>query len=73
MASMPEAVIKVRAELDNAAVVRPGDKLVIAALRRLSMADAEAIKTQVHEALPGVEIVLVDQCSGLAVYRDEQP
>lgn len=74
MASMPEEhVLKFRAELGNAVVVRPGDKLVIARTDRISYKQAGDIKTAMAQRLPGVEIVLVDQCSGLAVYRDEQP
>lgn len=73
MASMSEAVVKVRAELGNAVVVRPGDKLVIARTDRLTHEQASVIRTALAERLPGVDIILVDECSGLAVYRDEQP
>ena len=72
MASIPkEQVVKIRTELDNAVVVRPGDKLVVGVSTRLDMATAHEIKRRLGERLPGVEIVIIDQCSGLAIYRDD--
>lgn len=69
MASMREQIIKVRAELDNAVVVRPGDKLVIRLSGHVDMATAASIKQRVAEELPGVEAVIIS-CDQLAVYRD---
>lgn len=74
MASASERVVKVRAELGNAVIVRPGDKLVIGTPGRLTQHEAETIKARIAEKLPGVEAVIIDSCSGLAVYRpDELP
>lgn len=71
MASLPkEHVVKVRAELDNAAVVRPGDKLIVGMSRHIGMADAHALKDRFAEVLPGVEVLVVDSVSALAVYRN---
>jgi hypothetical protein len=70
MAQMPgEHVVKVRAELDNALVVRPGDKLVIALAKPIDMATFGQIRERITGRLPGVETVIIDGVSGLAVYR----
>lgn len=72
MAQLPgEHVVQVRAELGNAVTVRPGDKLVYATPATLSRQEAGTVKARFAELLPGVEVVIADQCSGLAVYRDE--
>jgi len=62
-------VLTVRAELDNAVVVRPGDKLVVATHRPISVEHARLIVAELGVKLPGVEIVLADGVSALAVYR----
>jgi hypothetical protein len=53
-------------------VVRPGDKLVVAISRRLNMQEADDIDKFFAAKLPGVEVVPIDNCVGLAVYRDER-
>ena len=68
-----EVAVKVRAELGNAVIVRPGDKLVVARSDTISMEDGARLKAVIASKLPGVEVVIVSQCSGLAVYRNEQP
>lgn len=66
----PPQVIRVKAELGSV-VVRPGDRLVIGVSRTLTQADAHEIKRQAAERLPGVDAVIISDCSGLAVYRDD--
>jgi hypothetical protein len=66
-----EHVVKISAELDNAVIVRPGDKLICATPHALSHDQAAAITAHLRKRLPRVSIVIIDQCSGLAVYRDE--
>lgn len=71
MASIPsEQVVKIRAELGNAVIVRPGDKLVIATPQRLSAQQAHDMMDYLAERLPGVGGVFVSECTGLAVYRE---
>lgn len=72
MASFPKTqVVQIKAELGNAVVVRPGDKLIVARSDRISMQDGERLKARIGELLPGVEAVIISECTGLAVYRDE--
>lgn len=66
---MGEQVVKIRAELGNAVVVRPGDKLIVATGDRISTATADTIMGRLSRQLPGVEIIIVDSCTSLAVYR----
>jgi hypothetical protein len=55
-------------ELETLAIVRPGDTLVIAVARPLSMDDWEEWKSRLTKVLPGVEFAIV-QANALAVYR----
>lgn len=64
-------VIKFRTELDNMIVVRPGDKLIVARTDRISPPDIIRLKARIAELLPGVEPVIISECSGLAVYRGD--
>ena len=43
----------------SAAVVRPGDTLVVVRPGKLTNAEADAVKARLWERLPGVEIVLL--------------
>lgn len=63
--------VAVKAKLDNAVVVRPGDKLVLAYADSLDADTARTIKERVAELLPGVEAVLIDGPVNVIVYRDE--
>lgn len=51
--------------------VQPGDKLIVARSDRISPQDGERLKARIGELLPGVEVVIISECSGLAVYRDD--
>lgn len=53
-------------------LVRPGDTLVVAIARTLSYAEMDEMKAQFDGLLPGVRIVVVDQCSGLAAFPSER-
>jgi hypothetical protein len=64
--------VKIRAELGNALVVRPGDKLVIGT-GFITQQHAAQIKERVAEGLPGVDAVIIAGIEHMAVYRpDEQ-
>lgn len=72
MAGFPkEHVVTVRAELDNAVVVRPGDKLVVGFARRLDMAEIDHIRQRSRMMLPDVEVIIFDDITTMAVYRPE--
>lgn len=74
MTRMPDEIpVKVTAELESAWVVRPGDKLVLGFARRLNMAEVDKIRERFALMLPGVEVILADGITGMAVYRDEPP
>lgn len=66
-----EATVDVVMRLESAALVRPGDRLVVASPVEMSMAEMHEMRERVATALPGVGLVIVDRCSGLAVYRPE--
>lgn len=73
MANFPkEHVVKVRAELDNAVVVRPGDKLVVGIAGSITATMAREMKERLGEQLPGVDVVIIDNTAGFAVYRDDE-
>jgi len=57
--------------LDNAWVVRPGDKLVLGFSDPVSQADMQMIRERVGGKLPGVEIVVIDTLAHMAVYQPE--
>lgn len=73
MATLPsEVAVSVRAELGNAVVGRPGDKLVIGT-GFITQEHAAQIKERVAKELPGVEAVIIAGITNLAVYQpDEQ-
>lgn len=56
----------------NVGIVRPGDKLIVAMCRELDMAEAEQIRRQLAENLPGVEAVILSGADSLVVYRGER-
>ena len=61
---------RIPAELDihTIAVVRPGDKLVVAVSRPVTMMERDEIKHRLEAQLPGVQVVPV-WAAALAVYR----
>jgi hypothetical protein len=65
---MAKTDLRATLELETLAIVRPGDTLVIAVARPLSMADWDVWKAQLTKVLPGVEFAIV-QANALAVYR----
>lgn len=74
MASASEHVVSVRAELDNAVVVRPGDTLVlgIAVGRNVTLDEVKVIEERTTARLPGVRVVVVP-ADCMAVYRPDEP
>lgn len=66
---MGSAEHAVTAGLDGAAVVRPGDTLVIALSASISAPEAAAMAERAARLLPGTEAVVISGCTGLAVYR----
>ena len=74
MAGMPkEQLLKVRTELQNAVVVRPGDTLVLVTPHTISQTQGDEIKQHLRAELPGAGPVVISGRTGLAVYRGEQP
>lgn len=53
----------------SAAVVRPGDTLILVYQRHISTAEAVAIKGRVAASLPGVEAAIIGGAASVAVYR----
>jgi hypothetical protein len=54
-----------------AAVLRPGDRLVIGFNHPLDMLQAGKVKENLQERLPGVDFVIIDGVSSMNVYRPE--
>ena len=63
--------VPVKLELTNAVVVRPGDKLVIGYAQPLNQETVHVIRERLAGMLPGVEAVIIDGVTQLAVYRPE--
>jgi hypothetical protein len=59
-----------KVELETLAIVRPGDTLVVAYPRQLSVEQADTIKARIKDRLPGVEVVII-HANQLAVYRPD--
>lgn len=75
MASSSEHTVRVKAEVewDNAIMVRPGDKLVVGIAGSITATMAREMKERLGERLPDVDVVIVDNVAGFAVYRDDEP
>jgi hypothetical protein len=54
------------------AIVRPGDKLIITFKDALHPSQAEDVIARAEERLPGVDVVLIDSCSDVFVYRTSE-
>ena len=67
-----ETVVRVRAELDNAVMVRPGDTLVIGVTDADPSQFDENTVAQIRAALPDVKVVVIDGVSAFAVYRPHE-
>lgn len=56
----------------SAGIVRPGDRLVIAVNRHLTLAEAATLRERLEARLPGVEVVPVE-AAALMAYRPDAP
>lgn len=73
MASESEHVVRVRAEWDNAVMVRPGDTLVIG-MSDAYGGDFEQLRSDIAEHLPGVRTVIMEGATAFAACRpDDDP
>jgi len=54
-------------------IVRPGDKLVIAVNRRITAAEADALRKRLEARLPGIEVVPVEAVALMAFRPDTPP
>jgi hypothetical protein len=62
--------VPVKLTLDNAWVVRPGDKLVLGYSRSvISEHDAAMLRERIAERLPGVDLVIITDVTHMAVYK----
>jgi hypothetical protein len=52
-------------------VVRPGDVLILCMSRRMSMQECEDAEKYISSRLPGVTVLFINQCDGMAVYRED--
>ena len=67
MSDAPEAVL-------STFIVYPGDTLILGFARPLSPESLDRIVDRARHQLPGLNVVVVDQLTHLAVYRaDRQP
>lgn len=68
---MATAKIPVEIQLNNAWLIRPGDKLVIGFGSTLDQEAVDQIRERIGGQLPGVEIVVIDQVAAMTAYRPE--
>lgn len=66
------AELPVKVALSNAWVVSPGDRLVLGYAAKIDQATADVIMARFAEKLPGVEVVIADGITAMAVYKPEQ-
>lgn len=52
-------------------VIRPGDTLIVSVQQRLTPEHADELKRKLAKRLPGVESVVMDSGTQVAVYRPE--
>ncbi|MGH3190005.1 MAG: hypothetical protein ACRDOL_22620 [Streptosporangiaceae bacterium] len=53
----------------SAAVIRPGDTLILGFSRHLERDECESISERASAELPGVVVAVIDQLAHMAVYR----
>jgi hypothetical protein len=64
--------LPVKVTLDNAWLVRPGDKLVLGFAYCVGAAEAADIAAKVSAELPGVDVTVIDNLAHMAVYRPKE-
>lgn len=70
MATIPsEVVLNVKTKIDSIALVRPGDTLVVAFRNSVNVQEVDEMREQFEERCPGVKVAIIDNVSGMAVYR----
>jgi hypothetical protein len=72
MAQVSPIEVPVSLELTYPSVLKPGDTLIISTPVNLNMHDGVTAKNQLEEMLPGVRVVIVDNCNGMTIYRDKE-
>lgn len=65
----PTVTVPVKLELDNAVVLRPGDKLVLGYSQFVNEAEADELKARLAVKLPGVEVVIISAITAMTVYQ----
>lgn len=68
---MARATLDVELRLGSTVIVRPGDTLVVARTDDVTDVELDELMTSMTTLLPGVEVVVVNRCTGLAVYRPD--
>lgn len=56
-------------DLGATVIIRPGDVLVVATSSRASEDELARLKEETSRILPGVKLVLLENCTGLAAFR----
>lgn len=67
----PDVVANVVANF-VAAVVQPGDVLVVALNRRISMQELSEFKDHFERCVPGVRVVVIPEAVDMAVYKPHE-
>lgn len=57
--------------VSSALVLRPGDTLVVAFNRRLTLAELDELREQIETELPGIKGAIFDDAAQIAAYRPE--
>jgi hypothetical protein len=73
MEAMLMAIAKISIETGFVGLtVRPGDTVILATHRSVSVNEFHEMRDRIEENLPGVKFVILDNATGLAVYTPEQ-
>lgn len=62
------ATIDVKFELDQAAVIKPGETLILRYTKPVSTEVGEGLKAKVKGLIPGIEVVVIGACDQMLVY-----
>jgi hypothetical protein len=70
MATIPD--IRLGVEVSSAAVIRPGDTLVLGFSHTLSEAESAWISEKISAEMPGVRVTVIDRLTHMAAYRPRE-
>lgn len=59
--------------IDDGQVIRPGDTVIISTHAQTGRYEAERIRNEIADRLPGVTVLVLDRMSVTGIYRPDEP